>query len=66
MTDKHTAVRSFINEARNKIELEVIASRGVDFDPVRVTLTGPFSKSDNFITRLEAEMLRDALTEALS
>lgn len=59
-------LRSFVNEVRNQIDIEVLLSRGQDFDPVRMTVTGPFSKSDNFLTRREAEMLRDALVEALS
>lgn len=60
------ALRSFVNEVHNQIDIEVLLCRGQDFDPVRMTVTGPFSKSDNFLTRREAEMLRDALVEALS
>ncbi len=60
------ALRSFVNEINNQIDVVVLLSRGQDFDPVRMTVTGPFSKSDNFLTRREAEMLRDALIEVLS
>ena len=55
-----------MNEVRNHIDIEVLSDRGKDFDPVRVTIVGPYSKSENFLTRQEAEMLRDALVEALS
>ncbi len=60
------AVRSFVNEVLNKIDIEVLCDKGQDFDPVRITMIGPFSKADNFVTRREAEMLRDALVEVLS
>ena len=60
------ARRSFVNEVCNHIDIEVLSDRGKDFDPVRVTIVGPYSKSENFLTRREAEMLRDAMVEALS
>ena len=60
------ACRSFVNEVRNQIDIEVRSDHGKDFDPVRVTIVGPYSRSENFLTRQEAEMLRDALAEALS
>lgn len=60
------AQRTFVNEIHNQIEVEVALVPRRDFDRLRLTMTGPYSKSDNFVTRREAEMLRDALVEALS
>lgn len=60
------AHRTFVNEIHNQIEVEVILAPRRDFDRLRLTMTGPWSKSDNFVTRREAEMLRDALVEVLS
>ena len=57
--------KTFMNELRNQIEVQVILTPRKGCDALRLTITGPYSKSDNFITRREAEILRDALNEVL-
>lgn len=56
----------FRNEFGRRIVIS-IRDMGRKYDaPIRITITGPKSKSENFVTRMEAERLRDLLNKALS
>lgn len=56
----------FRNEFGRRIVIS-IRDMGRKYDaPIRITITGPTSKSENFVTRMEAERLRDLLNKALS
>lgn len=54
------ARRLFQNEREREIYIEIGDCRGGE---VLIRMTGPETISENFVTRLEAENLRDALVE---
>jgi hypothetical protein len=56
----------FRNEFGRKIIIS-IRDMGRKYEaPIRITISGPKSKSENFVTRMEAERLRDLLNKALA
>jgi hypothetical protein len=56
----------FRNEFGRRIIIS-IRDMGKKYDaPIRIVIKGPKSESVNFITRIEAERLRDLLNKALS
>lgn len=64
VTEPRHAVRKFVNELGNEIVIDVTIS-----DPGRrclLSMEGPSSMVESYMTRAEMEHLCDALTEALA
>ena len=59
--------KTFTNECGNLIGLSVeeLRSVGTNYREVHIAMSGPRSETTNTITRMEAEELRDALTQVL-